>query len=114
MVSKNNQMRVYYDELSLEDDMKYTYKGQAFTGIAFELSEGGALWIEDSMVEGRGQGFSREYFATGHLKSAENLDEDSLHGLCKYWYENGQLEAGRVYEHGILVQERTWDENGNI
>jgi antitoxin component YwqK of YwqJK toxin-antitoxin module len=114
MVSEQNRRRINYDDLYLEDNMRYTFGGKVFTGIAFELYEDGSLRVEDTMVDGINEGASDQYFRSGRLQSKEQLHQRSLHGLCRYWYESGQLRAEKLYEHGVLIEDRVWNEDGKL
>ena len=35
-----------------------------------------------------------------------------LHGKSKIWHQNGNLDQETIYENGMIISKKSWDENG--
>lgn len=59
-------------------------------------------------------GVAREWYENGQLKALVHYNRnDELHGVTKVWYRDGTLKGMENYEHSKLNGERIkWDENG--
>jgi antitoxin component YwqK of YwqJK toxin-antitoxin module len=42
------------------------------------------------------------------------MKDDTSFGICKIWYENGQLKEESLEEWGITAKRKCWDEMGNL
>jgi antitoxin component YwqK of YwqJK toxin-antitoxin module len=110
-------MRVNWDELEdhlINGELLVTYLGKPFTGTAFELYANGQLLGEVNFQEGLRHGVSQGWYPTGQREFENHLEGDVGHGLSQSWYESGQLRSQELYEYGIKLQERVWDEQGNL
>ncbi|GHT17365.1 hypothetical protein FACS189429_1260 [Bacteroidia bacterium] len=47
------------------------------------------------------------------IRNNEYYENDSLQGVCTYYYANGQMSAIETYERGKLVDYKLFDEQGN-
>lgn len=107
--------RVPFDELDLSSDSNLlTYKGEPFTGIAYELGPNGELVSEVSYVEGQKSGLSKDWSSRGHLLREQSYIFDSLHGLSREWHDDESPKRESHYELGICTREREWRQNGEL
>lgn len=102
------------DELYLTERDLWEYQGRPFTGRAREYSPDGALIGESEYVDGMLDGVLRVWYPSGQLHEEEHFRANSWHGVSREWYEDGKLKRETLLEHGICVQERRWDEGGNL
>lgn len=108
------ELRVDNSEVMMDEDYCYFYKGQPFTGISNKFYEG-KLLSETTFLDGSKNGLShRWYFATDQLYYELNYKNNTLHGLQKYWYENGQLKSLELIEGGYTLKAILWDQQGEI
>jgi antitoxin component YwqK of YwqJK toxin-antitoxin module len=106
-------VRVPYNDLDFPDwDHGYTYDGESFTGIAYELSEGGRLTSEVEFRCGIQAGTWREWYPNGTLAKEAHLERGAWHGHCREWHSNGQLALDGEWEYGVCLRNQRWDENG--
>jgi antitoxin component YwqK of YwqJK toxin-antitoxin module len=55
------------------------------------------------------------WYKNGQKMSLAHFNDDmQLHGITTWWYENGQKEAETLFDNGIPVYIKRWDENGYI
>jgi antitoxin component YwqK of YwqJK toxin-antitoxin module len=107
-------MRVNVSEIEFNDDYSYTYQGEPFTGIAFELGPGGELTSEMTFVGGVKEGPVREWFPSGAKLSERNLHYGALHGVGMEWFETGKPMKRTVHELGVLLESDEWNEEGAV
>jgi antitoxin component YwqK of YwqJK toxin-antitoxin module len=106
--------RVNVSEIEFTDDFCYRYEGAPFTGVAEEYERDGRLKCEMSFVNGIQEGISREWSSTGILISETAYRNNTLHGRRLDWRENGTKESEKIYEFGICVESKEWDEKGTL
>lgn len=58
----------------------------------------------------------KEYYSDGNLKREYPFNNNGrLHGLCRKWYDNGQLEYEHTYKNGERHKlYREWYKNGSL
>jgi antitoxin component YwqK of YwqJK toxin-antitoxin module len=106
-------VRVPYDDLDFPGwDDGYTYNGESFTGVAFELGEGGRLVAEVEFRSGIQEGMWREWHPDGVPSREARLERGVWHGHCREWHPNGQLALEGEWEYGVSLHRRRWDEAG--
>jgi antitoxin component YwqK of YwqJK toxin-antitoxin module len=60
-------------------------------------------------------GLCKEWYENGQMSSQLNYKDEELDGLCKEWYENGQMSSQLNYKDGELEGlYKTWYKNGQI
>jgi antitoxin component YwqK of YwqJK toxin-antitoxin module len=103
------QLRVPAEELDYDGDLFYTYKGEAFTGVAYEEVPG--KWLSEvSYRDGLQEGAGRDWYPSGTLKSESWYRENALHGFSREYNEDQVKVLEEVYEYGILVRRTRWDD----
>ncbi len=107
--------RVDFEELGYDTE-KYldTFDGKPFTGIAYETHPDGSLASETAFTDGLKDGRSVAWYASGQIKEEYHMRQGSGHGLFRGWFESGNLKKEMMREYGIVVWDRTYDEEGNI
>ena len=108
-------VRVDFGELEpSEDYLVLNYKGQPFTGIAFELGQHGELLSETSFVNGHKEGIAKEWIPTGAVVREQHYAGGALHGHSREWHETGSLKSDGEYELGICLWEKEWTDDGRL
>ena len=102
------------DELYFLEDGTYEWQDKPFSGIAREYRPDKSVVSESEFVDGMQDGFTRGYYPSGKLYTETHWVKNSHHGPARVWYENGQMERDALYEHGILVKEKKWDDSGQL
>jgi hypothetical protein len=107
-------LRVPMDELEEGDDfdsfVKVGYRGQPFTGVAFE--EHPLFVSEYRYQDGFGHGRCISTFREGPLMEEFFLERGREVGESKAWFANGRLR--RHVHHGPPKTEQRWDERGQL
>jgi len=87
----------------------YDKKG-ALEGFVREYFSSGPLRTETDFKEG----MHREYHRSGSLKVDARFKDKKPHGLVKEYYEDGTIAAEDEYESGRLAGSRRYDTSGNL
>jgi antitoxin component YwqK of YwqJK toxin-antitoxin module len=66
-------------DLDFDEDLIYAYRGELFTGIGYEESEGLRI-SEIHYVNGRREGVARGWYADGSLCEETSYRQNVLHG----------------------------------
>jgi antitoxin component YwqK of YwqJK toxin-antitoxin module len=109
-----NNVRVQFDDLTVDDDQSLSYQGKPFTGIAYETNSAGIVVSEAGYDSGLQAGVTREWDHSGHLLSESYFAQGSKHGTSKQWHNNGHLESESEYSCSIKTRERVWDTQGRL
>ncbi len=106
--------RVPYDRLDYpgEDGLHY-YRGKPFTGISYQ-ERNAVLASEQEYRQGLAWGRGRTWFPSGAVASEHHSVEGVFEGLRRVWYENGSLMSEEMFEFGICVWRKRWDEEGEL
>ncbi|WP_055076247.1 toxin-antitoxin system YwqK family antitoxin [Pseudanabaena sp. 'Roaring Creek'] len=108
-------LRVDYDLLEPSDDFLIEfYEGIPFTGIAYENHLNGSLLSETPFTNGYKNGIEREWSESGILIEEVNLEDNQANGLLHKWHCNGQLKCEGMFEMGVCLWMKEWDETGNL
>ena len=108
-------IKVDYEQLEPSDDhLVLVYEEMPFTGIALEKSELGQMLTETSFVNGQRNGISKEWSDSNVLIREQHFVFDALHGQARQWHDNGQIWTEGLYELGICLHEKEWNECGEI
>lgn len=109
-----NNVRIQFDDLTVEDDQSLSYQGKPFTGIAYETNSAGIVVSEAAYDNGLQAGVTHEWDHSGRLLSETHFAQGSKHGTAKQWHNNGQLESESEYSYSIKTRERVWDPQGRL
>ncbi len=99
--------------LDFDENIVFTYKGQLFTGIAYEDDPVHGL-SEISYVDGLQEDPARDWYPSGQLKAEVMFHANSRHGHDREYREDGTLAAETIYEHGVRVSSRTLADDGRV
>lgn len=114
-MSGETMPRVSLDDLWYDASSgMYTHNGVPFTGIAFSVGRSGALESETEYHGGFRFGLLRGWHPDGSLAVEGMFRDDGLHGTYREWHKNGRLAIEQVGEYGMLLSEKTWDEQGRL
>ncbi|MDG4835724.1 hypothetical protein O7631_04245 [Micromonospora sp. WMMD967] len=106
-------MRVDYDDVETEDDLRVTYQGEPFTGEVVERSPQGQVVALTTYFEGMEDGPSAEWYPTGERKAEGSVRYGTAVGVHEEWHRNGNL-ASRVEfdDQGRMLSQQRWAEDG--
>ncbi|MEV1159400.1 hypothetical protein AB0J27_28810 [Micromonospora chokoriensis] len=106
-------MRVDYDDVETEDDLRVTYQGEPFTGEVVERSPQGQVIALTTYFEGMEDGPSAEWYPTGERKAEGNVRYGTAVGVHEEWHRNGN-PASRVEfdDQGRMLSRQRWAEDG--
>ncbi|WP_405873883.1 MULTISPECIES: toxin-antitoxin system YwqK family antitoxin [unclassified Streptomyces] len=90
------------DDLDFDEDLIYTYRGELFTGVGYEESDGRRI-SEIHYVNGRQEGVSRGWHADGSLCEETSYRQNVLHGTRFRYDTEGHVRLEEKYEYGILL-----------
>lgn len=107
-------LRVDFDEMDTQDGLTYIWKGQPFTGIAYELRPDGTLRDEIEFVDGQMHGPSRDWYESGQIESETAYYCGTPYGPDRNWDECGRLRREAFLEFGFPAREKRWDEHGRL
>jgi hypothetical protein len=111
-MSSKPPKRVLLNEVSYERDGRYHWHGQWFTGWA--VSEDPRANEEQEFRQGLRWGPARVFNPRGTLIIESSFRRDVFHGPSREWSDDGRLTREARYEHGMLVEERRWNETGAL
>jgi hypothetical protein len=106
-------LRVDEEALDEDDDtLIMSYEGRPFTGIAVYRDR--RFRGERQYQDGQLHGPSRGWYHSGSPAYELECAWGHVHGHLREWYENGQLMAEEIYEFGIRVAGRKWNQAGEL
>ena len=76
--------------------------------------DSGELHNEFITVNGLKEGESKTYFKSGKLKLIKRYHKDIQVGFSELYRENGELEAISKWENGSFINNKAFDENGEL
>jgi antitoxin component YwqK of YwqJK toxin-antitoxin module len=107
-------MRVNIDDTDFDDDLRYFYKGEPFTGEAVETDPAGRVIALTTFRNGIEHGPNLGWYSDGTRRSEIQVINGNAVGTSRHWHRNGQLaEENNFDEHGELVSRRRWNEDGS-
>ena len=101
------------DDLEFDEDLIYTYRGELFTGIGYEESNGRRI-SEIQYVNGRQEGVSRGWHADGSLCEETSYRQNVLHGKRVHYDTEGHVRLEEKYEYGILLAKVERNAEGEV
>lgn len=91
------------------------YKGQLFTGTAFELNEKNDTILKTSYINGKKNGLSIAWYEYGKIKFIYNYKNDVFNGKYEEWYSNGKKYRLLNFENGQEKGlQQVWNFEGKI
>jgi antitoxin component YwqK of YwqJK toxin-antitoxin module len=105
--------RVPVSELSYnEEDDRRSYASLLFTGVAYFLAKDGQLMYECEYRDGRKWGRAWEKYVNGTLYLERHYFDGLLHGEQREWHEDGRLAEEGLWEFGICLSSKKYDQEG--
>ncbi|MBT2369237.1 hypothetical protein J7E88_28970 [Streptomyces sp. ISL-10] len=100
-------------DVDMDVAQRILYRGDPFTGEVAEY-QGGHLISLDEYTDGVLNGWSREWYQDGTLRSEGFVREGHAVGEVKEWYTNGALKSRKFFDSALasLREVDTWDERG--
>jgi len=105
--------RISHDEITYNGD-EINFEDKPYTGVLFEVNVNGTLLYEGTIVAGYCQGLNRHWYSNGNLFNEGYYIRGMHHGMYKVWYENGKPKEQSMYEFGVAVARKRWDETGSL
>lgn len=104
------------DEEYFDSDGDLTlYNGVPFTGIGFDpFPSGEGIEYETTYKDGLPHGMSRKWHSSGKLAYEVECKNGAVHGKETYWYPDGSVKSEAIYEYGIKISLKAWDEQGQL
>jgi hypothetical protein len=94
--------RVPDAELDFDSELTYRYRGELFTGIGYEETNG--VLSEIQYVMGRQHGVARDWASTGQLLAESHYYDSTSHGSDRRFDSHGQVTEERLFEYGIVTR----------
>jgi antitoxin component YwqK of YwqJK toxin-antitoxin module len=106
-------VRVEYDDVKTEDDLRVTHQGEPFTGEVVERSPQGQVIAVTTYFNGMEDGSSTEWYPTGERRAAGSARYGLAVGVHEEWYRNGSLAIRSEFDdHGRLLSRHRWAPDG--
>jgi len=99
---EGSALRVPDSELEFGPDLVMHYRGQPFTGIAFDVVADGTR-SELSYVDGLQHGPARDWDASGRLRAEDFWRTNVRHGVSRTYDENGAVISEQWWDHDTRV-----------
>lgn len=108
-----NQIRVRYEDTTLDDSHTYVYhEGAPFTGEVVDTSSDGTVISVNTYVDGLEEGPQREWYNDGSRRAEYQARRGQAIGVALEWYDNGKLAKRQQFdESSELVDQEEWDED---
>ena len=110
--------RVLVDSLVFnEKEESYYYDYEPFNGIMIDYYSNNRIDIkyEIKLKNGKRNGLCKWWYENGQLSNENNYKDGKKQGLCKWWYENGQLRSEGNHKDGKPDGlYKWWHENGQL
>lgn len=106
--------RVPNQSLDYREDDLYYHDDEPFTGVAYFLDKAGRLKAEHEYRNGMRWGISKGWQGGGAPDYEESWSQGLLHGLHREWSEIGRCVAEEMYEYGICLWAKRWDDAGEM
>ena len=111
---------MHYDELYTDTDVNTgediffsdTSLEQPYTGNVVDYYKGMLSW-EFEALDGFRTGIERKYYDTGELMEENETEHNTINGLAKEFYKNGNLKSISIVIRNIFIDSIFYDEEGN-
>lgn len=110
----SSDIRVNENALSYDNEDALLYEGKLFTGIGYAEYPDGTLRREVKYVRGFPQGVCHEWHKNGQLRKEWYAEPSVAPSKTTEWYEDGHIKSSCIREHGIELEYKEWDKEGNL
>jgi antitoxin component YwqK of YwqJK toxin-antitoxin module len=108
-------MRVDFDDVRTEDDLRVTYQGRLFTGEVVERGPDGVIVALTTYYAGMEDGPTAEWYPTGERRAEGVVRYGTAVGTHRTWHRNGTIATHEEFDdEGRLLLRRCWDESGGV
>jgi hypothetical protein len=107
--------RVWPHQLTLNDEGLRRSGRKLFTGTVLYGTED-PYWLrrEVELREGMKWGRAQEWYRSGGLREDAEFALDVYSGRVRKWREDGSLISDQIYELGLRIESKCWDEAGRL
>lgn len=74
----------------------------------------GQLLVERNFKDGKIDGLQKNYYESGELEGELFYKDGKKEGIAKVYYKNGQLSGEWVFKDGVLMEQKSYAEDGNL
>ena len=94
------------NQIEVKNDLIYEKKSiRPFIGKVISKYDNGSLFSEYNYINGRLNGFFKEYYENGQLEREENYKNGNRDGLLKEYSETGELKAEKHFKPIKLIDD---------
>lgn len=87
--------------------------GRPFTGLTYELFDNGRISYYCYYVNGFPEGDLVKLYANGTICSISKMKRGQSAEKAE-WYQDGKIKEEGMYNCGICISSKKWDEQGNL
>jgi antitoxin component YwqK of YwqJK toxin-antitoxin module len=96
------------DMFFVDSDLKIPYNG-----VVVDYFKGALSW-EFDVQDGYRTGIEKKYYNTGELMEQNNTDHNTINGIAKEFYRNGQVKSVGIAIRNVYIDAIFYDEAGNV
>ena len=109
------QVRRHEDEPGFEYvDDALNFNEEPYTGVVFSEYPNGAVRQEIVYADGFPCGLCKAWYENGQLSKEWFAKRAAAPDRTTAWHENGTTKEVVIREHGIEIERREWDARGNL
>lgn len=106
--------RVNEEFLDADGDL-VIFNGKPFIGTGFDpFPDGVGIEYETTYKNGLPHGFKRKWYKTGNFEYEIACYNGLKHGEETHWHPDGSMKLKAVYEYGIKIKSKSWNERGEL
>lgn len=113
--------KMNYSDLFVEDDIHtgepifYSDESKTvpFNGTIVDYNKGVLVW-EFEVQDGFRTGIEKVYDSTGEIQEINETDHNTINGIAKEFYRNGQLKSQSIVIRNVPIDTIFYDETGSI
>lgn len=110
-----------YDELFTDDDLQtgenIFYEDEElkipFNGTVIDYFKGNISW-EFEVKDGFRTGIEKKYYDTGELMEINQVEHNTINGLAKEFYRNGNIKSQSIVIRNIFIDSIMYNKTGEI
>lgn len=111
---QHSNVRVNEELLDADGDL-VIFNEKPFTGTGFDpFPDGGGVEYETTYKNGLPHGFKRRWYTASKLCYEVACYNGLKHGDETHWYPNGSMKLRAIYEYGIKVASKSWNQEGQL
>lgn len=107
-----DELEVDYDRFGDKEFIISEGKKKFFSGITYSLFPNGNLEFYAFFRDGFKDGDFVEFYNDNKIKCIQNMKRGRTYGLRTIWHKNGVLKSESIYEYGVCLTLKEWNEEG--